>query len=193
MRGVQVVYEDEDGLSWAQQRSGGRIMIITHIPHYSGHQEVLRSNGQNCRLFWATLKVWVLPSESQRRKKLDSKEALLPGNFASPESFCTYNRKTCLSVTILWGLSGQIEIRPDSLKKITASFKTVEIFPVETLRMISHFPDGCKTAWIFPDGCKFSGQFQNCPDFPDGFPFPRRFQNCPDSLRTLIMHYLAMP
>ena len=145
MRGVQVVYEDEDGLSWAQQRSGGRIMIITHIPHYSEHQEVLRSNEQNCRLLWATLKIKILSSESQRRKKLDSREALLPGNFLRVrKAFVRTTEKPAY-------LSQSCEDCPDRLRsvqiawKITASFKTVEIFPVETLgisRTISHFPDG---------------------------------------------------
>ena len=160
MRGVQVVYEDEDGLSWAQQRSGGRIMIITHIPHYSEHQEVLRSNRQNCRLFWATLKVWILPSESQRRKNLDSKEALLPGNFLRVRKvFARTTEKPAY-------LSQSCEDRPDRLRsvqiawKITASFKTVEIFPVETLR-------------ISPDDFSFSGWLQNCLDFSRWVPIFR--------------------
>ena len=31
--------------------------------------------------------------------------------------------------------------------------------------MISNFPDGFKTVWIYPDNCLFSGRFQNCPYF----------------------------
>ena len=158
MRGVQVVYEDEDGLSWAQQRSGGRIMIITHIPHYSEHQEVLRSNGQNCRLFWATLKVWILPSESQRRKNLDSKEALLPGNFLWVRKVfaCTTEKPAYLSQSC--------EDCPDRLRSVQIARKNYS--QVENCRNI-------ETLRISPDDFSFSGWLQNCLDFSRWVPIFR--------------------
>ena len=180
MRGVQVVYEDEDGLSWAQQRSGGRIMIITHIPHYSGHQEVLRSNGQNCRLFWATLKVWILPSESQRRKNLDSKEALLPGNFLWVRKVfaCTTEKPAYLSQSC--------EDCPDRLRSVQIAWKKLQ--PVLKLskyfqlklsgwflifRMVAKLPGFFQMGANFPDNFKTVRIFQMVSHFPDGFKIVR--------------------